>query len=68
MQYAVLWAGPVIGLFNLLPLVPFDGGTLALLVVEHFAPTKAERIMARFTVVASVVALVVLATNPALQG
>ena len=25
-QYAVLWAGPVIGLFNLLPVLPFDTG------------------------------------------
>jgi Zn-dependent protease len=67
-QYAVLWAGPVIGLFNLLPLVPFDGGTLAVVGVEFIAPKSAERIMARFTVVASAAALVVLASQPALQG
>jgi Zn-dependent protease len=63
-QYAVLWAGPIIGLFNLIPVVPFDGGNIAETVVELFAPKSAHRIMIVVTVAVTGGAMVFMAINP----
>jgi len=41
-QHAVLWAGPLIGALNLMPLLPFDGGHLAQIAVETVAPRRAH--------------------------
>ena len=66
-EFAVLWAGPVIGLLNLLPLLPFDGGNIALVAVEVFAPHRARRIVTVFTIVVSLAAFVGTSTSPTLQ-
>lgn len=66
-QYAVLWAGPVIGLFNLLPVLPFDGGNIALALVEAVTPRHARRVMGIFSIAASGVAVAVMAVTPRLQ-
>jgi Zn-dependent protease len=42
---AVWWAGPVIGLFNLLPLLPLDGGNVVTSLLERILPGRARRIM-----------------------
>lgn len=42
---ALWWAGPVIGLFNLLPILPFDGGNIVQAGVEVFLGKKAEIVM-----------------------
>jgi Zn-dependent protease len=42
---ALLWAGPVIGLFNLLPILPFDGGNIVVEGVDLFFPKKSRVIM-----------------------
>ena len=38
---ALWWAGPVIGTFNLLPILPFDGGNIVLAGIERFFPKSA---------------------------
>jgi Zn-dependent protease len=39
---ALWWAGPVIGLFNLLPILPFDGGNIVLAGLEVFLGKRAR--------------------------
>jgi len=41
-ERALLWAGPVIGLFNLLPILPFDGGNIVLAGLEVFLGKRAQ--------------------------
>ncbi|MEP7113527.1 MAG: hypothetical protein ABI862_09700 [Ilumatobacteraceae bacterium] len=42
---ALWWAGPVIGLFNLLPILPFDGGNIVLAGLEVFLGKRARIVM-----------------------
>jgi Zn-dependent protease len=42
---ALWWAGPVIGLFNLLPILPFDGGNIVLAGLEVLFPKKSRIVM-----------------------
>ena len=39
-RYAIWWAGPVIGLVNLIPALPLDGGTIASLGIDRVAPGR----------------------------
>ncbi len=43
---AIWWAGPVIGLINLIPVLPLDGGHLAQTGLEVFLGKRAFRVMA----------------------
>lgn len=61
---ASLWAGPVLGALNLAPLLPFDGGHVALALLEAVAPRHARRTMQAVTVVLSFGAIVWLGSNP----
>lgn len=62
-QQALFWAGPAIGVFNLLPLIPFDGGAIAEAVISFIAPNRARRIMEWATVAFTVAAVVVMVTD-----
>ena len=44
-RYAIWWAGPVIGLVNLIPALPLDGGTIASLGVDRLAPGRGRATM-----------------------
>ncbi len=48
--FAIWWAGPVIGLFNLIPVLPLDGGNIAAEGLDFFAPGRGREIMARISV------------------
>lgn len=65
-QQAVFWAGPMIGLFNLIPVLPFDGGTIAEVVVELFAKQRAHRVMQWATIVVALTAMASMALNPSM--
>ena len=39
-RYAIWWAGPVIGLVNLIPALPLDGGTIASIGIDRIAPGR----------------------------
>ncbi|MBI4882942.1 MAG: hypothetical protein HY826_02685 [Actinobacteria bacterium] len=67
-QFSALWAGPVIGLFNLLPILPFDGGNILEQAVGALLPKHARPVMLWFSVVLSVVGIVVLSSRPELRG
>ena len=66
-QHAVFWAGPIIGLLNLIPLLPFDGGNITQTFIEVFAPNRAHKIMQWVTIIATVGAMVAMTTNPSLR-
>ena len=67
-QFSALWAGPVIGLFNLIPILPFDGGNILEQFVSIFSPKHARRFMLVFTVVTSLSLMIYLSTQPNLRG
>lgn len=58
---AIWWAGPVIGLLNLVPVLPLDGGNVAAEIVDVARPGRGREIMLRlsppFTAVAFVLML-----------
>lgn len=51
---AIWWAGPVIGLLNLIPVLPLDGGHLAMIGVEAVLRRPALREMAIISIVITV--------------
>jgi hypothetical protein len=55
---AVWWAGPAIGLFNLLPVLPLDGGNVVTSLLERIAPGGARRFMVYASVALTVAAAV----------
>ncbi|MFZ9628789.1 MAG: metalloprotease [Ilumatobacteraceae bacterium] len=63
-QYAAVWAGPVIGVFNLAPILPFDGGHVLQVVVERFAPARARSIMYAFTIGVSALTILFMVARP----
>jgi Zn-dependent protease len=44
-RYAIWWAGPVIGLVNLIPALPLDGGTIASLGIDKVVPGRGRLYM-----------------------
>ena len=67
-QFAALWAGPLIGIFNLFPVLPFDGGNILEQAIGAVFPRHARRIMLWFSASVSIAGLVVVASNPHLAG
>jgi len=67
-QFSVLWAGPLIGMFNLVPVLPFDGGNILEQAVGAVFPRHSRQIMLWFSGAVSVGGLVVVLSNPRLQG
>ena len=57
---AIWWAGPVIGLLNLIPVLPLDGGHLAMIGVESVLRRSALREMAIISVVITIGAAVAM--------
>ena len=57
---AIWWAGPVIGLLNLIPVLPLDGGHLAMIGVETVLKRSALREMAIISVVITIGAAAVM--------
>lgn len=58
---AIWWAGPVIGALNLIPVMPLDGGHLALVGVERWFGDRALRTMAIASIVLTVGGAIVTA-------
>jgi Zn-dependent protease len=51
LEQALWFAGPVIGVFNLIPVLPFDGGNIALMGVDRLMPGGSAR---RTMIIASI--------------
>jgi Zn-dependent protease len=57
---AVWFAGPVLGLINLFPILPLDGGNILMAGLDLFLPGRSRTVMIYFSIVVTVVALVVV--------
>jgi Zn-dependent protease len=57
---AVWWAGPMIGVLNLIPVLPLDGGHLVTTGLESFLGKRAMRVMAIASVVITTTGAVLL--------
>ncbi|MFM8312569.1 MAG: metalloprotease [Ilumatobacteraceae bacterium] len=64
-QFAALWAGPVIGVFNLIPILPFDGGHVLQVMIEWVAPRRARTIMYGITLGVSGLTIALMVASPA---
>jgi hypothetical protein len=60
---AVWWAGPVIGLVNLLPVLPLDGGNIVMSGLDALIPGRARTAMLYFSIAVTGGGLVVLAAG-----
>jgi Zn-dependent protease len=62
---AVWWAGPVLGLANLLPLNPMDGGNIVATALDGVFPGRGHRLVLWWTMAVTVAAVVAVVLSPA---
>jgi len=67
LQMAAWWAGPIIGLFNLIPILPLDGGNVLQVLIEVVAPRHARRVMYGVTIALAGAAIAWMVIDPDLQ-
>lgn len=48
--FAIWWAGPAIGMLNLIPILPLDGGNIMLQGLDRLLPGRAQRFMLFFSI------------------
>lgn len=65
---AIWWTGPIMGLFNLVPVLPLDGGHIALAGLDLIIPGRSQRVMLWFSILLTGGAGVYLLTDPQLKG
>ena len=51
--FAIWWAGPAIGLMNLIPVLPLDGGNIATSALDAVVPGRARLYMLYFSIAAT---------------
>lgn len=60
---ALWWAGPAIGLFNLLPILPLDGGNIVSAGLEKLMPDRARMVMLYGSIAATLAGGVAIYTH-----
>ena len=61
---AIRWTGPVLGLLNLLPLAPLDGGNLVSLGVDRVVPGRGRAVVQIWSIAACLAAALVIVAHP----
>jgi Zn-dependent protease len=61
---AIWWTGPVMGLFNLLPILPLDGGHIVQAGLDAVIPGRSKKVMLYFSLALTGSAAVVVMLNP----
>jgi Zn-dependent protease len=61
---AVWWAGPILGLANLLPLVPMDGGNIVATGLDAVVPGRGYRLVQWWTMAVTAAALAAVVVSP----
>lgn len=65
---AIWWAGPMIGLMNLIPVLPLDGGNILLNGLDRLLPGRAMRLTTWFSISVTAAMAVLLLTSPRYRG
>ncbi len=65
---AVWWAGVAIGAFNLIPVLPLDGGNVVASLLDRFLPGRARPIMVYGSVVVTIATAIVFALDVQMRG
>jgi Zn-dependent protease len=65
---AVWWAGVAIGAFNLLPVLPLDGGNVVTSILDRFAPGRARHFMLYASVAVTAAAAIAFSFVADLRG
>lgn len=65
--FAIWWAGPTIGLLNLIPVMPLDGGSIAAAGLDFIVPGKGNRIMSALSLPLTAAGVLLLALNDELR-
>ncbi len=65
---AIWWTGPVMGLFNLAPVLPLDGGHIVQAGLDVVLPGRSRKVMLWFSITLTSLTGAVLLLNPELQG
>ena len=68
MTFAIWWAGPAIGLLNLVPILPLDGGNIVLQGLDRLLPGRARRVMLLSSIAITGSAAILMFTNERLRG
>jgi Zn-dependent protease len=66
--FAIWWAGPAIGLMNLIPILPLDGGNIVLQGLDKVLPGRAHRLVLLFSIAVTGIAAVLMFTNTQFRG
>lgn len=59
-SFAIWWAGPAIGIFNLIPVLPLDGGMFATQIIDYFVPGRGRSLMIKISVPLTAVGFVAM--------
>ncbi len=65
---AIWWAGPIIGLLNLIPILPLDGGNIVLNGLDWLLPGRSRRPMIYLSIGITTAALVFCFTSDRFRG
>jgi len=65
---AIWWTGPVMGLFNLMPVLPLDGGHIAMAGLDRILPGRAQKVMVWFSILLTGAIGVWVVLTPDLRG
>ena len=68
MTIAIWWAGPAIGMLNLIPILPLDGGNIVLQGLERLMPGRAHRVMLLSSIGLTGTAAILMFTNERFRG
>ncbi len=67
-RLAIWWSGPVLGLINLLPVIPLDGGSITSAALDRLAPGRGRDWTLWWSLAVSVATAVALLTTDDLKG
>lgn len=65
---AIWWTGPVMGLFNLVPVLPLDGGHVVLAGLDALIPGRSRRVMLWFSLIVTGLGGLYLFSHPRYSG
>ncbi len=66
--YAIWWAGPAIGVLNLIPVLPLDGGNIVVQGLDRLLPGRARRMMLLFSIGVTGAAAVAMFASERFRG